>query len=231
MRRPAKPRNLRGFVFVGQPLIDQFDALHAASVANLRIGGFIIGSDAFFAGPVQKRARLATHHRIPAIYWNRDRVPSTCSSWTARPSPRAARSARRPCRASCARPGTACASASTSPDWLKLKNAEALADAHQTQQLWVVSGYVSIDDGRMVCMRSLGPHTTIGEMGLMTGLNGARADRLRGWAYRIRTGESVRAAPGPRRKCTSEISRGAGFGLVRGEPTLGAKISPARPLA
>ena len=26
----------------------------------------------------------------------------------------------------------------------------------------------------------------------MTGLNSARADRLRGWAYRIRTGESVR---------------------------------------
>ena len=28
---------------------------------------------------------------------------------------------------------TARASASTSPDWLKLKNPEALADAHQTQ--------------------------------------------------------------------------------------------------
>jgi len=44
----------------------------------------------------------------------------------------------------------------------------------------------------MVRVRSLGHHTTIGEMGLMTGLNGARANRLPGWAYRIRTGESVR---------------------------------------
>ena len=43
------------------------------------------------------------------------------------------------------------------------------------RSFWVVSGYVSIDYGRMVCMRSLGPHTTIGEMGLMTGLNGALA--------------------------------------------------------
>jgi len=43
-----------------------------ASVANLRIGGFIIGSDAFFTSQVQKLARLATHHRIPAVYWNRD---------------------------------------------------------------------------------------------------------------------------------------------------------------
>ena len=43
--------------------------------------------------------------------------------------------------------------------------------------------YVSIDDGRMVGVRSLGPHTTIGEMGLMTGLSGARADRLRGIGF------------------------------------------------
>ena len=36
------------------------------------------------------------------------------------------------------------------------------------------------------------PTPRSGEMGLTTGLNGARADRMRGWAYRIRTGESVR---------------------------------------
>ena len=41
-------------------------------------------------------------------------------------------------------------------------------------------------------VRSLGPHTTIGEIGLMTGLNDACADGLRGWACRIRTAESVR---------------------------------------
>jgi putative ABC transport system substrate-binding protein len=43
-----------------------------AYVANLRIGGLIIGSDAFFTSQVQKLARLATHHRISAVYWNRD---------------------------------------------------------------------------------------------------------------------------------------------------------------
>jgi putative ABC transport system substrate-binding protein len=43
-----------------------------ASVANLRIGGLIIASDAFFTSQVQKLARLAAYHRISAVYWNRD---------------------------------------------------------------------------------------------------------------------------------------------------------------
>ena len=46
------------------------------------------------------------------------------------------RSARRPWRASCARPGTACASTSTSPDWLKLKNPEALAVRREAEEDW-----------------------------------------------------------------------------------------------
>jgi putative tryptophan/tyrosine transport system substrate-binding protein len=43
-----------------------------ASVANLRVGGLVIGSDAFFTSRAQKLASLATNHRIPAVYWNRD---------------------------------------------------------------------------------------------------------------------------------------------------------------
>ena len=44
----------------------------------------------------------------------------------------------------------------------------------------LIRGSLSLRDGARAQPR---PHTTIGEMGLITGLNGA---------YRIRTGESVR---------------------------------------
>jgi len=48
-----------------------FDTVFA-SLVQLRVGGLIIGSDAFFTSRVQKLAGLATSHRIPAIYWNRE---------------------------------------------------------------------------------------------------------------------------------------------------------------
>jgi putative ABC transport system substrate-binding protein len=48
-----------------------FDTVFA-SLVQLQVGGLIIGSDAFFTSQVQKLAGLATSHRIPTIYWNRE---------------------------------------------------------------------------------------------------------------------------------------------------------------
>ena len=43
-----------------------------AALSQLRVGGLVIGSDAFFTSRVQKLADLSASHSIPAIYWQRE---------------------------------------------------------------------------------------------------------------------------------------------------------------
>jgi putative ABC transport system substrate-binding protein len=50
-----------------------FDTVFA-SLGRLRVGGLVIGSDAFFTSQVQKLADLSTSHSIPAMYWQREYV-------------------------------------------------------------------------------------------------------------------------------------------------------------
>ena len=62
----------------------QLNVLHAsterdfdtvfATLARLRVGGLMIGSDAFFTSRVQKLADLSMRHSIPGIYWQREYV-------------------------------------------------------------------------------------------------------------------------------------------------------------
>jgi len=50
-----------------------FDTVFA-TLARLRVGGLMIGSDAFFTSRVQKLADLSMRHSIPGIYWQREYV-------------------------------------------------------------------------------------------------------------------------------------------------------------
>jgi putative tryptophan/tyrosine transport system substrate-binding protein len=45
-----------------------------ATLAQLRAGGLVIGSDSFFTSRLQRLAELSARHSIPAVYWSREYV-------------------------------------------------------------------------------------------------------------------------------------------------------------
>jgi putative tryptophan/tyrosine transport system substrate-binding protein len=69
MRRPA--RAVCNYMWC-MPVRTAIWRRHLHPWPTLRVGGLVIGSDAFFTSRAQKLASLATNHRIPAVYWNRD---------------------------------------------------------------------------------------------------------------------------------------------------------------